>query len=124
MDKKLTLISPDAKNQISFILENGEIYYSTRRHYKANIKKSRIHLDMDEASSLGNFQLISNEESLHDEEWSPVLGQKEKINNRYRELEIELQNGKEYSSIKTIKLYFRAYDDGVAFRYEIPEQEA
>ena len=82
MDKKLTLISPDAKNQISFILENGEIYYSTRRHYKANIKKSRIHLDMDEASSLGNFQLISNEESLHDEEWFPVLGQKEKINSQ------------------------------------------
>ena len=123
MDKKLTLISPDAKNQISFILENGEMYYSTRRHYKANIKKSRIHLDMDEANSLGNFQLISAEESLHDEEWFPVLGQKEKINNRYRELEIELQNGKEYSNIKTIKLYFRAYDDGVAFRYEIPEQE-
>ncbi len=32
MDKKLTLISPDAKNEISFILENGGIYYSTRRH--------------------------------------------------------------------------------------------
>lgn len=123
MDKKLTLLSPDGKNQISFILEGGKIFYSARRHYKANIKKSNICLEMDEANILGDFEYVSDEEALNDEQWHPAVGQKDTINNRYRELKIELKNGKEYSNVKKVYIYLRAYDDGVALRYDIPPQE-
>lgn len=123
MDNKQTLLSPDGKNQISFILEGGQLYYSTRRHSKANIKKSRICLEMEEGYSLGDFHFVNCSESLHDEEWRPVVGQKEKINNRYRELKVELINGKSHSKIQNFIVYLRAYDDGVAFRYDIPSQE-
>lgn len=123
MDKKLTLLSPDGKNQISFILEDGKIYYSARRHYKTTIKRSRIQISLNEASSLGALEFVNSAESFNVSDWEPVVGQWNKISNRYNELMVELNNTKEYSNLKKFVVFLRAYDDGVAFRYEIPKQD-
>ncbi len=43
------------------------------------------------------------------------------VNNNYEQLHISLEESSEQQ--RKMTLVFRAYDDGIAFRYEIPKQE-
>jgi alpha-glucosidase len=54
------------------------------------------------------------------ETWMPVVGEDKEVENTYNQLKIELQekDGKQ----RLMNLVFRLYDDGVGFRYEVPEQ--
>src|SRR5690606_21562364 len=60
------------------------------------------------------------EKSSFDETWKPVWGEETEIRNHYNEMKRELQEstGKQ----RKLNLIFRAFDDGIGFRYEFPEQ--
>lgn len=52
-----------------------------------------------------------------DEAWTPVWGKRTSVPDRYRESRFELQGQGPFDNLA---LVVRAYDDGIAFRYEIP----
>jgi hypothetical protein len=54
------------------------------------------------------------------ETWKPVLGEVDEIVNHYHEMEVALT---QKITQKVIILRFRAFDDGIAFRYEFPQQK-
>ena len=66
----------------------------------------------------GNLSIISSDEKSFNEDWYPLYGEEEKINNHYNELKISLTNQK-----NEFDIIFRAYDDGIAFKYVVPEQK-
>jgi glucan 1,4-alpha-glucosidase len=69
---------------------------------------------------LTDFIIEKIDSSAHDETWTPVWGEVNRIRNHYKELILTLKD-KSGSNI-IVKLIFRVFDDGLGFRYEFPEQ--
>lgn len=117
----LTITSPGSVNHIHFELDDGIPYYTVERLGKEVIKKSRLGFELHDNSGLkDNFALEGHTITEANETWEQVWGEKQFIRNHYSELRIELAQGQQDG--RELVLVFRAYDDGIAFRYEIPEQ--
>src|SRR5690606_12561743 len=67
-----------------------------------------------------DFEIVGVQERNFDKQWDQVWGEKKTIRNHYNELAIQLQETGDKK--RKLNLEFRAYDDGVAFRYIFPEQ--
>ena len=64
------------------------------------------------------FEVVNCTSSSFDETWEPVWGEESEIRNHYNELLVELRQ-KESGRLMNVR--FRAFDDGVGFRYEFPD---
>lgn len=115
------LYSPDGKICIRFVLKAGQPYYEVVYQKKTLIQPSPLGFRLDEAPPLmENFSVTDTRSDSFDETWKPVLGEDKTIRNHYNQLIVTLR---ETSTLHRILiLIFRAYDDGVAFRYSLPEQ--
>ena len=67
------------------------------------------------------FELKNSQTSSFDETWKPVWGEESQIRNHYNELLVSLyqQKNDRYMNIR-----FRLFNDGLAFRYEFPDQKS
>ncbi|PWJ43016.1 glycoside hydrolase family 97 protein [Sediminitomix flava] len=117
-----TVSSPDGKNRIEFSLNSdGEPTYQVFRGDVAVIESSKLGFEFGDSIDMSsNFELVAVEENSIDEIWTPVWGEYAEFTNKAEELILTLtQKG---AIAKEMKLVFRAYDDGIAFRFEFPEQ--
>jgi len=113
--------SPDGRLELCCELIDGAPYYSVRRDGAPVVLPSPLGLRFRHQAPLGGGFFIANQESREqDSTWSPVWGQQASIRDHYRELAIELRETAPPG--RSLGLVFRAYDDGVAFRYVLPEQ--
>jgi alpha-glucosidase len=113
--------SPDTILAVRFLLEHGKPYYFVERFNREIIKKSALGLELKEGASLRDgFVVKSVERDHHDETWTQVWGEKKQIRNHYNELRVNLIRSEPPD--REISIVFRVYDDGVGFRYEVPEQ--
>jgi hypothetical protein len=115
--------SPNEKISLYFQLdEDGTPTYSVQLNAKDVIKKSTMGFDFLEAADMtSGFAIKHFEEMMMNENWEMHWGEQRMVNNHFEELKVELQEKEEPKRL--LNIYFRAYDDGVAFRYEFPEQE-
>ena len=127
----LTVSSPDGSLVISFSVKgNPQPYLPGERAYYSVIYKgtpilsdSPLGLDFLGANPLDqDFEVIATDRQKHDSVWKNPLGAKSSIPDRYNQLIVSLQERK--APRRRLDLVFRAYDEGVAFRYVLPEQEA
>ena len=117
----LQLLSPDGKNVIQVVLVNGKPFYQVSRSGENVINASQMgFVFKGEKSSLGKLELVSADTSSMDEIWQQVWGERQMIRNHYNQLSIELSE--EDAPKRNLKIEFRAYDDGIAFRYIYPQQ--
>ncbi|WP_029034429.1 glycoside hydrolase family 97 protein [Salinimicrobium terrae] len=115
------LSSPDGQNKIKLELTNNNPKYSVSRGETEIITPSEMGFVFKDNDTLGNnFEITGIEETSKDETWEQVWGEKKQIRNHYNEMVVNLQekSGKQ----RKLQLEFRAFDDGVAFRYVFPEQ--
>ncbi len=85
------------------------------------LENSTIGLSFSNEPDLGeNIEVTDTSMSSADETWKPVFGVHQAIRNQYNELRIELRE-KNFPQ-RRFSLIFRAYNDGMAFRYLYPEQ--
>ncbi|GMA09055.1 alpha-glucosidase [Tetragenococcus halophilus subsp. flandriensis] len=75
----------------------------------------------DQEALSDNFELIDSSTESFEEEWLPEWGDKEKIENNYEQLTVALLEKDENQ--RQMNIEFRVYDDGIGFRYVLPEQE-
>ncbi|MDD2961087.1 MAG: glycoside hydrolase family 97 protein [Muribaculaceae bacterium] len=117
-----TLKSPDGNVAIKFdIIENGTPSYTLSYKDKEVMKPSRLGLILDSNGSLTEgFKLIGEERSSKDETWKPVWGEEESIRNNYNEMAVTLRQD---ANDRNIIIRFRAFNDGIGFRYEFPLQK-
>jgi len=115
--------SPSENIKIEFKLdEMGTPYYQVFFNEKEIIGKSKMGFDLMNAQDMKTgFELLGTEEMMMNENWEMPWGEQRMVNNHFEEMKIILQESEEPKRL--LNLYFRAYDDGVAFRYEFPEQE-
>ena len=85
------------------------------------ITPSTLGIELAEENSLmDQFHINKTSTSSFDETWQPVWGETRDIRNHYNELFLEMEKP---SNGRFMNLRFRVFDDGVAFRYEFPQQQ-
>lgn len=136
-----TLSSPSGQVSMNFkLLSNGVPSYEVSYKNKAVIKTSTLGLELmgnvgknefstevkkdngekEKNSLLSNFEIVNTVKSSFDETWQPVWGETKDIRNHYNEMALTLR---QTTTDRTIILRFRAFDEGVGFRYEFPLQK-
>jgi alpha-glucosidase len=106
------LSSPDGKIEVELEGKEGNVSYSVSFNGQAIIGSSNLGLKSDSADRL---EILEVAESSEDITWESVWGPQKTNHNTYNEIQLKLGA----SSAQTI--VFRAYNDGVAFRYRVPE---
>lgn len=114
------LKSPDGRIDVRIQCDET-IAYEVWFNNKQILEPSEISFLFSQAPPLGkNLLELSQSRSTVDETWKPVLKRYDQIRNHYNQLKIELQE--ENFPKRKMNLEFRAYNDGVAFRTEFPQQ--
>jgi alpha-glucosidase len=118
---KYSLSSPDGKNTILFTVQNGIANYAVNHGEKKVILPSKLGFIFKNNDSLSNhFEVLAVQETAFDTTWKQVWGEKQFIRNNYKQLAVKLQDKGENK--RTLEVQFRAFNDGVAFRYVYPKQ--
>ena len=120
--------SPDGRLEISIatfqgpnVQSTGRLAYSVTFGGKPVIEWSDLGLALEGAPVLGNaVRIESGTPSGHDETWTSVAGKANPIRDHYNAAAVQAVDTGQGARRLTVEV--RAYDDGVAFRYVLPEQ--
>jgi len=116
------LSSPDGQVQVSITEKEGKIYYEVKYRNQSLIQPSSLGLSILNMPGDGeNMTITQTETSSRDEYWTPVWGTVKRVRNHYNELLIHTQG--ESKDKRQIDIRFRAFNDGIGFRYEFPAQD-
>ncbi|RUA15614.1 MAG: glycoside hydrolase family 97 protein, partial [Flavobacteriia bacterium] len=75
----------------------------------------------DQASLKNHLKIIGSTPNTVNETWEMPWGEQKDVVNHYNELKVELEETQ--APNRKFNIYFRAYDDGIGFRYEfLPQQ--
>ena len=117
------ITSPDDLVKIVFELKNnGTPYYKVIFDGKPVILPSKLGFRLKNGRDLHKgFEITKTSKLAFDETWKPLWGEDAEIRNHYNQLTIHLQQKQNPKS--KMQVIFRAYNDGIAFRYVIPQQD-
>ena len=117
--------SPDGNVVVTFDVgdERGDLIYSVGFEGRPIVVDSRLGLALKDAPSLeSGFEISGVSRSSHDDTYSPVYGERRTIRDNYNQLVVDLKES--HSPHRKLRLTFRAYDEGAAFRYTVSGQGA
>jgi alpha-glucosidase len=121
------LASPNGQVVIHFAIKDmgkdaKAPVYSVEYQGRPLIDESRLGLVLAKEEKLDHgFELVNTTRSENDTHWKPVYGERSDIPDRYRQMVVRLRQVE--SPQRQLELTFRAYDEGAALRYTLPEQE-
>ena len=126
----LELKSPDGNLSVTFELkENPQPYLPGMRAYYSLayggteiLRDSPLGLDFKGAGALDHdFEITNVSRGSHDSSWENRFGDRREVRDHYNQLTVSLRERSEPH--RRVDLIFRAYDEGIAFRYFLPAQE-
>ncbi|RZF57452.1 glycoside hydrolase family 97 protein [Sphingobacterium corticibacterium] len=112
-----TLESPDGNYQVEVYTANDTLWYSITYQNTPIILKSQLGVHAAESWST-ELEIIGKQESAIDTWWKPVYGERSTVRDHYRFCEITIRKKQQPDGL--LKLEFRAYNEGIAFRYVFP----
>lgn len=121
--KSLKISSPSNYNSVEFNLtKSGKPYYIIQHNGTNVIDTSFIHFEFKNQPDLTkNLEIVNTDLSSFNETWEMPWGEQKEVVNKYNELKIELKE--KHKPYREFNVYFRAFDDGVGFRYEFLKQK-
>ena len=129
--ESLSVSSPDGKLTISLALKaNPQPYLPGQRaYYRVTygsiliLDDSPLGLDFLGANALDqDFEMVSTDRQKHDSTWENHFGAQRIVPDKYNQLTVSLRERR--APGRGMDLIFRAYNEGVAFRYFLPKQPA
>lgn len=119
--KTIRLQSPDASIEYIFQIKDHQPVYSVVYKGKNLIKNSALGWSfLEKGSFQNNLKILPVSFSEATEKYELPLGKSSLVNTHYKQVIIPLEERK--AGIK-LNLIARAFNDGLAFRYEVPEQK-
>ncbi len=120
-ERSRDILSPNAQLCCRISLHNGRITYAVFKNNKPLILPSRLGMAICGEAPLGeNLKLVREHKTRHEETIELPWGEDQFIPNNYTEVAFYLAEKQSAGRILTLR--FRVFDNGVAFRYEIPPQ--
>lgn len=106
--KVIAFLSDEDKDSITFSIQYGEQYV---------VQNSIVELFSKELNFSGDLSILKVENSIVNNEWHSNFGELSTIPDQYNQIKLYLKLGE-----SQINIIGRAYNEGVAIAYEIPEQ--
>lgn len=115
------IASPDGRTRISLSDQGGQANFTLQFKGETLITPSPLGLVLDKGGVLsGGVKIVAAASRSVDEAYDLVVGKARTARDRYNETTVEfLETG---GAQRRLKVIARAYDDGVAFRYVLPDQ--
>lgn len=98
----------------------GAPIYSMRFDGRTIVDNSRLGLTAKETRMTDGFTMTSTPVVEFDETWTPVWGEYSSVRNHYNEMLAQFSGKGEETPHFGVRV--RVFDDGIGFRYEVPEQ--
>jgi hypothetical protein len=115
------LKSPSGEMALDFKLDGGKPVYSVSYKGKPVIGESQLGIRVKGTEDLASgFTMIDSKATKASGSWKPVLGEQDLIADNYYQLAVSLVQEK---TGRQMEIIFRAYDEGIAFRYNFPKQK-
>jgi len=117
------LQSPNGSVAIGLTLLDGSPAYRVEFKGTPILQESKLGFTFQNMEALtGGFTIRKVERDSRDEIWETVWGAANTVRNHYNEMIVHLRE--QDPPHRDLSLVFRAYNDGVGFRYILPEQES
>ena len=120
--QRTDLFSPDRKIQVTISATDEALTYAITRKGEVVLAESPLAFEFTQSAPIEKYLRIEKEErKTIDETWKPVVAKHSLIRNHCNELTLTLRE-KKYPC-QAFRLIFRAYNDGVAFRFYFDKDE-
>lgn len=119
-----TAISPNREVAITVSVDpTGTSYYRVTQHGKPVVLESRLGFEASNPTQnlLDGWEIVSTRTRHENTPWKPVYGERALIPNRFHEVVVELR---QRTTGTRLNIVTRAYDEGAAWRYEFPANDA
>ena len=114
------LKSPDGNVVVTFdMLRGGIPAYEMTYRGQPVIKPSNLGLVFKNFSATGDFRITGLDRSETRGNWAPVWGENSTIDDNYNAMTVQLMKKVDGRTFE-MDIEFRAYDDGIGFRYLLP----
>jgi alpha-glucosidase len=114
------LRSPDESIEVS-ISVGGMLSYSVRVDGQSLVASSRLGLRLRNGTVFGqDVELVGATHQTSDSTWENPLGKRRTVRDQHNQLQLLLRERS--AAGRTFEVVFRAFNDGVAFRYELLSQ--
>lgn len=115
------LTSPDGRLRVTVGVKGGKPFYAVCRDGKPVVNTSYLGFTLDDGDFCNDFKVMGRTRNSKDETWTQPWGEDRVVRNHYNELKVKLQQGGKKKRL--LNIIFRAFDDGIGFRYEFPQQQ-
>lgn len=102
------------------VSDEGGLNYRVEVDGKTVLTNSPLGLEFQDGARLGPSAIITGiSKNKHNGEWENSFGKRRLVRDDWQELRLTLEE--HGTPVRTFGLIVRAYDNGVAFRYDLPE---
>ena len=113
------LLSLDESLSFTFHSDEQKISYSLKKNNQLLIEKSQLGLLADQFELAEGLDVKKVTRSRKNETWTQVWGEQKHITDNHNELDVHISSK---TNQMQMVIRFRLFNDGLGFRYELPEQ--
>jgi alpha-glucosidase len=126
-----TLSSPDQRLVIQFAIvpgkessgAGGKLVYSVSFRGKQLLDSSALALELDQQPALGSdVEIVESITGKGSDDYTLIAGKAGSVHDQYNS--VQLRTVEKSGPKRSLVIEARAYNDGIAFRYVLPEQDA
>jgi alpha-glucosidase len=118
---QVRVASPDGRNQVSVDVHEGKLYYSVQRDGRPLLTPSLLGFEFRGAPRLrDSLRVTDTARTTFDTTWAQPWGEVRRVRDHHNELKVSVLETA--APNRRFTLAVRAFNDGVAFRYEFPSQ--
>ena len=118
---QVRVASPNGRNQVEIGTREGKLYYTVQRDGRPLLTPSLLGFQFRGLPPLrDSLRIVDSTRSTFDTTWTQPWGEVRRIRDHHNELKVSVEETAAPNRKFTVAV--RAFNDGVAFRYEFPAQ--
>jgi alpha-glucosidase len=119
----ITVASPDGRNKVGVAVHDGKLYYILSRDGRALLLPSMLGFEFKGAPPLRDgLRITGSSRNSYDQTWTQPWGEVSHVRDYHNELRVSVVETA--APARKFDVVFRAFNDGIGFRYELPAQPA